>query len=748
MKHILTALILMVSLAGYSQTEIEGTIINATTKQPLIGASIYLPDLKKGTTTDIDGHFVLHKIPHGHFIVEISYLGYKTVIEEISCETSSFQLNTELSPSSFITEEVVIIGGQPTAQHENAIQIINFKAADLHAKGDVSFMRTLSKVPGVDIITKGNAVATPVIRGLSTSNILMLNNGLRVESYQFSANHPFLIDEFGVEKVEVIKGPASLLYGSDAVGGAINVISERPAKQNTTVVDGGVNYFTNGAGINTNLGIRSTGKNLFWGLRGGINSNQDYTDGNQNIVPNSRFNQKSVKFFSGMHSKHGATKVFYNFDKFDLGLVIPPAIALTRGKNSRKNEVWYQDLDNHMFTLKNTHFVRNSKFNFDISYQRNHRLLWTSDLLDEKKQVDMTLQTITGEMKDFISFSDKHKAIFSLQTMYQTNQNGDADQHVQPDFSMRSLAGVSIYKYSNNRLNGQAGLRVDYKNIQVPRQAKPTHDHSGSSNPTVYIEELNKDYFNVSASLGATYSISEHLLLRGNLASAFRTPNIAELTQDGIHGNRYERGNRSLVPQRNYELDLSMHYHTEQFVFDLSAFYNHIQNYIYLSPTLDTVASGQKLFTYQQSNAVLKGFETGVQYQPLKWFDLHSTYSFILGTQDGGINLPFIPQNKLEMGLKLTHHKTKSLPQGYFSLTGIYASPQDNPSQFETTTSDYFLLNTSLSTSFDHPYGKIDLQFGVSNILDTKYDDHLSTIKNLPYFNIGRNIFGKVRFYF
>ena len=748
MKKYITALALLIACTGFGQTQLEGIITDATTHEPLIGASIFLPDLPKGTSTDENGHYVFRNLPFGHYIMEISYLGYKTTIKKINCQAPSLSLNIELTPSTFVTEEVVVTGGEPTAQHENAIQIIGLKAADMQAKGDVSFMQSLSRVPGVDIISKGNGVATPVIRGLSTSNILMLNNGFRVESFQFSIDHPFLVDEFGVEKVEIIKGPASLLYGSDAVGGAINVISEHPAKQNTTNVDGGINYFSNGHGINANLGIRSTGDHFFWGIRGGINSHQDYTDGQPAVVPNSRFNQKTVKAFTGVHSKRGVTKLFYNYDQFKLGLVIPPAISLVAGKNGRKNDVWYQDLDNQMVALKNTRFAGNSKFNFDLSYQRNHRLLQTSDLLDEKKQVDMLLQTVTGEAKDFVTFSDRHKAIFSLQAMYQQNANGEADQHVQPDFSMYDLAGVSIYKFTGDKLSSQIGLRLDYKNIQVPKQPKPIHDHSGTVHPTEYIAPFDKNYFNVSASVGATYPISERLLLRGNLASAFRTPNLAELMQDGAHANRYERGDRNLKPQRNYELDVSGHYHTEQFVFDLSAFYNQIQNYIFLSPTHDTVPGGHDLYVYQQTHASLHGMETGFQYLPLKWLDLHVDYSFLVGIQKDGTYLPFIPQSKTEAGIRLTHPKSNRLPKAYFSLDGIYAGKQQHPGQFETETDGYFLLNSSIATDLELPFGKINVQLGGNNLLDKKYNDHLSTIKDLPYFNIGRNLYGKLRFYF
>jgi len=128
-------------------------------------------------------------------------------------------------------EEIVVTGGFIGAQHNNAVKINTIQSLDLYKSGTPSLMESLKQIPGIDLISKGPGIGSPVIRGLSMSNILFLNNGVPMENFQFSENHPFMVDEVGSARVEVIKGPAALIYGSGAVGGVLNLIKEAPAPE-------------------------------------------------------------------------------------------------------------------------------------------------------------------------------------------------------------------------------------------------------------------------------------------------------------------------------------------------------------------------------------------------------------------------------------------------------------------------------------------------------------------------------------
>jgi len=211
---------------SFSQNySVEGTIVDENNNS-LIGANIYIPNLERGAVSDNQGYFKINKIPIGKYKIEISFLGYESYIRIIDISsTKETKLKIQLKPNVLQSQEVVISGGVYSTQHENAIKIESLNSNKIQNLGNPNIYQAISKIPGVDFISKGEGISTPVIRGLSTSNILVLNDGIRMENYQFSENHPYLIDEFGVSSIEIVKGPASLLFGSDAIGGVLNFIS-------------------------------------------------------------------------------------------------------------------------------------------------------------------------------------------------------------------------------------------------------------------------------------------------------------------------------------------------------------------------------------------------------------------------------------------------------------------------------------------------------------------------------------------
>ena len=223
-KYFILIIILLSVFSGFTQTEVRGTTKNSSTGESLPGVNVFIPEIHKGTFTDENGKYPLDQLPKGRFLIQFSSVGFKTIIRELILNDSAVTLNINLVPEIIHTHEVVISGGAYSTQHDNAFKIESMNQQEMNESGGVSLMKKLSAIPGIDAISKGTGVTTPVIRGLSTSNILVLNNGIRMENFQFSANHPYLIDEFGVERVEVIKGAASLLYGSDAIGGVMNFI--------------------------------------------------------------------------------------------------------------------------------------------------------------------------------------------------------------------------------------------------------------------------------------------------------------------------------------------------------------------------------------------------------------------------------------------------------------------------------------------------------------------------------------------
>lgn len=318
-KHILGLLLFTASLTT-AQNKITG-IITSQDSLPLAGASIFVSDIHKGVIADGEGHYELTNLPIGELKIQFSFLGYSNRIALIDYHGENKELDIVLNQTNIEAEEVVVSGGYNSTQHDNAVKIDVLKINNLRVKATPNFAEILTQVPGVDMISKGSGVSKPVIRGLSMNDILVLNNGVRFENYQYSSHHPLGIDEFGIDNVEVIKGPASLLYGSDAIGGVINFIKEKPAPLGSIEGDYNLQLFSNTMGITNNLGIKGAAKKFFGGLRFGQKSNADYLEGGGAFVPNSRFDEKSVKLNAGFTDKVGTFKLYYDYNRQQLGLV-------------------------------------------------------------------------------------------------------------------------------------------------------------------------------------------------------------------------------------------------------------------------------------------------------------------------------------------------------------------------------------------------------------------------------------------
>jgi iron complex outermembrane receptor protein len=253
---------------------------------------------------------------------------------------------------------------------------------------------------------------------------------------------------------------------------------------------------------------------------------------------------------------------------------------------------------------------------------------------------------------------------------------------------------------------------------------------------------LDKSYGSLSGSLGATYNASEVLFLRANFATAYRTPNLAELTSNGQHETRYEVGNPNLVPEKSYETDLSIHLHEENISFDLAGFYNKINHYIFISPTGEETSSGIGIYKYMQNNSTLTGGEAGVHIHPknIQWLHFETTFSTVTGKQTNGDYLPFVPAKKLKFELRAEKGKMLFLRKAFISINSMTAFNQNNAAPEESRTSGYTLYDLSVGGNITTNSSNIFIGFSANNIFDKKYVDHLSTLKEVNLFNPGRNL--------
>lgn len=728
----LIGFLLLFSFIVNAQNRIIGKVSNKFGK-PLVGATIFIPDLNKGTNADDYGNFEILNIPKGQVQVQVSYIGYANYIKTIELKDSTVKLDIQLNMTVIETEEIVVSGGYSSTQHENAAKIEVLKINPLTIKSTPNFMEALTQIPGVDMISKGDGVSKPVIRGLSMNDILVLNNGVRFENYQYSSHHPLGINEFGISSVEVIKGPSSLLYGSDAIGGVINFIREKPAPVGSLIGDYNLNLYSNSLGMTNNLGIKGSSKKFFGGLRVGQKTNADYLQGGGDFVPNSRFNELSVKANVGYTDKNGVFKLSYDYGNQKLGLVEDHAVESITVRG-RKVNMYFQEFNTHLLSSQNKLYMGNFKLALNGAYQSTE-LTHVGEVGEFELQ--MRLSTFTYEAKLHLPSGEKSNYIIGFQGLNQTNTNiNERETILLPDAQIYNYSLFGLLQHTFfNKLRLQMGLRYDTKNICTQAVGLPIDS-------LAYRAPLDNNYGSFTGSIGATYNLSKELLFRANFASAYRTPNLAELTSKGQHELRFELGDANLVPENAYEADISIHYHNSNITLDLAGFYNRIDNYIFIAPTGDSTQSALSIFKYKQENSFLYGGEAGIHLHPnfIKWLHFISTFSTVIGKQVSGDYLPFIPANKLKFEFRGENPRVWFLSKAFAAVNIGTAFAQNHPAPEESPSNSYTLIDLSIGGSIKLKGQFISISISANNIMDTKYIDHLSTLKEVSLFDPGRNI--------
>ena len=729
MKYILSLVLLFTSNLLISQNILEGTIIDEDNNQPVAFANIYFPQLEKGSTTDDYGHFKIENLPNGNYKIICSLLGYETFSTTIQLPAIK-PLQFKLTPSAVEMEEVILSTPFHKLQSENVMKVEQAKISDLQANGAVTLADGITDIAGVSSITTGQGIGKPVIRGLSSNRVLVYAQGVRLENQQFGDEHGLGLSDDGIESVEVIKGPASLLYGSDAMGGVLYINPERFANANQSSASGNFNYYTNTQGVNADLGYKNSGDKFKFLFRGGLETYSDYDTKNYRVT-NSRFKSQDFKTGLGYQSTHFKTEFRYNINASKLG--IPEEIG--EQSTNKTSMVPYQDLNNHIFSSKSTWFFNKSSLDINLGYIYNDRKEFEKHHHDEEHEdeehdehdedevldpaLHMKLKTFNYDIKYNLPVMGKFETIVGVQGMFQDNSNYGEEQLI-PDATVTDFGALAVSHIHFEKIDVQLGLRYDIRKLET--------------------DELNKEFNSFNASVGGKIDITDSFTARLNIASGFRAPNLAELTSYGSHEGtgRFEIGNSNLENEQNVQFDLALEYGNEHIEIFANGFYNLVNNYIYLEPNGQTI-NDDPVFLYVQNDAFLYGGEAGFHLHPhpLDWLHIESSFETVFGEQNDN-DLPLIPATNLNNTLRV-EFSTKWLVTGYAFSKLSTAFNQNKISSFETPTDGYSLLSAGFGGTFNLEKAKISLNIAGTNLLDKTYISHLSRLKPEGIYNIGRN---------
>ncbi|NQX82552.1 MAG: TonB-dependent receptor [Flavobacteriaceae bacterium] len=725
-KIIISAVLILIYNTVLGQS-FKGEVLDFNKKQPIPYVQIYFPELKTGTTTDKNGLFEILNINQKKIRIQIAYTGYDIIDEIINIEEVKNKI-FYLQKGHFDLKEIIISVPNSRLQGESIVNIEHSKIMKLQENSPSTLAEAISNIPGVDQNTTGVGIGKPVIRGLSGNRIVVYSQGIRVENQQWGSEHGLGVGEVGIESVEVIKGPASMLYGSDALGGVIYFIDERYAKQNKIEAFVETKFMSNTLSSIHNIGVKLNKKGLKLNVFGSYSSHGDYTVPNGDKVFNTRFDESNFKTSIGFSTENWIYNIRYSYLKNNFGIVED---AIYSDSNNRDFILPLQTIQNHSLSFENNIFIGDSKINMTLGYSNNFREEFEDDI--NERALGLKLSTYTYDIKwNSPLYSDVFSFIVGSQAMSQENRN-NGEEILIPNAKTTDIGLFTLANINWGKLQFQTGLRLDYRTIKTEKSV---------SEETI-IPSLEKSYNSINFSVGGVYKADKYKI-RANISSGFRAPNTSELLSDGVHEgtNRYEIGNSNLVNENALQFDLSYEYKYEHFDFSVNTFYNTIYNYIYISPTTEFV-EGNSVFEYLQTDARLYGGELYLHYHPhsIHWLHIDSDISTVIAQDNNGNSLPLIPQTKINTSVSAEISRGGKFNVKNMFIQNIYKLGQSNIGVNETRASAYSLINIGVNMEINTKYNPILVNTGIKNIFNTTYIDHLSRFKDMGIPNVGINFY-------
>lgn len=733
MKKIILAIVIGLTSLLQAQNSIVGTI-TTTKNQPISTATLTIPSLHSESATDENGKFTLSQVPSGTIKLIVTASGYKSIEKQLTITEKTTTISFILEEAVIHMEEVLVATAFHKLQSQNVTKVAFETVKTLQNRGATSLIEGLSTIPGVSQISTGTGIGKPVIRGLSGNRVVVYTQGVRLENQQFGDEHGLGLNDSGVESVEIIKGPASLLYGSDALGGVLYFNPEKFAKENSFEGDFGQRFFYNTLGVNSTIGLKKSIGKWNYLARGSYTTHSDYSVAGSNRVTNTRFNESDLKTGISYHSSKFSSTVRYNFNALNVGI---PENGIENQTISKLPEFPKQQVVNHILSAHQHLYFKNSSLDADFGYVFNDR----SEFEDSNEAVlKMKLKTFNYNLKYNLPTYGKIESIIGTQGMVQTNKNYGIELLI-PDARSIDFGIFGTTNYDLGKGILQAGLRFDMRKIST--------EENGISTEEGYFKALEKQFNSSNASLGYKTNIDKKTTLRVTLASGFRAPNLAELTSNGVHegSNRYEIGNPNLKKEQNIQTDINLEYQTDHFELFVAGFYNQIKDYIFISPLGTTIAEND-VYEYTQANAKLYGGEIGLHFHPhpIDWLHLETSFETVTGKKQSSDFLPLIPANKWNTTIRSNFEIKKWLSYGFATLNLSHTFKQNNTGVFETNTAKYTLINLGFGGKIKVGKRVFELNLNGNNLLDKSYFSHLSRLKTDGVRDIGRNIILGVHF--
>ncbi len=770
-----------------------------------MAASVSINDLKLTVISDSFGNYSFKNLPAGNFLVEARSAGYKATTHSVNFTGSTVQ-DFQL-PENIIEESEVVVTGlsKATQIKRSPIPIVSVSHATLVSNSNTNIIDAITKVPGITAVTTGPNISKPYIRGLGFNRILTLYDGVRQEGQQWGDEHGIEVDQYSIERVEVVKGPASLSYGSDALAGVVNLIPTQPAPEGKMIGDITTEYQSNNGLFGGSAMLSGTKNGFEWMGRLSDKEATNYQNKIDGRVYGTAFKERDANLYAGMHGSWGFSHL--SFSVFDDKQKIPdgsrdsatgkftkqiteddifrPVVSDEALKSYAITGTYQHVRHNRLYSNSSFALGKAGRIGLNLSYQNSHRQEFAHPEQLTTPGLDLNLNTYSYDLKYYLPELSGWNITAGVNGMYQKNDVTKGTDFIIPSYHQFDLGPFIFAKKTFDKLDISGGVRYDNRsftgNALYTRQDAvtgfdiPVSDIAGAD---VKFTDSKHNYNGVSGSLGFTYNATDKLSFKANIARGYRAPNIAEISSDGVHPgtNTYQIGGSSFKPEFSVQEDIGVVYASKFAVFNLSLFNNNIQHYIYNQKLV--TATGQdsiiiapnQTFKFQQGKANLHGGEMNIDFHPVKNLHVENSFSAVYALNkstaegkplnDSSRYLPFIPpfhgMSELRYDINCKQHH---IANGFVKVQVVYAAAQNRvylTDNTETATPGYTLVNAGVGSGFTNKAGKtvLNVYLTANNLFDVAYYDHLSRLKyftaanapdpNLGIHNMGRNISFKV----
>jgi len=764
---------------------LSGTVTDKTTGATIPGATVSIPDLRAGSVTDADGKYKITQLPKGVYLVQVSYIGYGTFNQRVDLSKTS-TLDVKLQTSSIETAEVVITGvSKATEIKRNPVPMaaVSKTFIDQHsASGNV--IDEIANLPGISAVTTGPNVSKPFIHGLGYNRVVTLQDGIRQEGQQWGDEHGIEVDQNSIDRIEVIKGPASLSYGSDAIGGVVNLLTAPPVVQGKILGSFTGNYGTNNGLLNGSFRLQGNQNGFVWGTVLSAKEAKDYQNDHDGRVYGTGYREKDARIMVGLNKSWGYS--YLNASVFDDQQEIPDG---SRDSATRKftSQITDEDefrpivpgsvLNSYKITPLHQHvqlyrIYSNSNITLgsgnlivNLGYEYSHRREYTHPTNPDIAGLNLHLSDYTYDVKYNFNLAEI-ETTFGVNGQYQNNTIDDATDFPIPAYHQFDIGPFFIMKKSFGKLDLEGGARFDSRSITSKDAyidtavafypSLYTGGNGSAATPPTVIQQFagfSKTFSGVTGSFGATYNFSDNFLIKANIARGFRAPSIAELSANGPDpGSQiYHVGDASFKPEFNVQTDIGAFLNLHNFSVSVELYNNNIDNYIYQQQELNPDGSPVRnpnfplynVFTYTQNKARINGGELNIDIHPVPWLHFENALSLTYGKNLGNGGpvadslkyLPFIPPLHTHSELRATFAKGFSTLKNVYAFFGFdHYNEQDRffaAYGTETYTAGYNLISAGIGGNVVNAKGDPIFKVFIegTNLGNVNYQSNMSRLK-------------------